>query len=72
MLDTYKPLRKDPAPKEIAKKPESKYVSVFADAQPDVNITFRDHSLLRDSAAHYKVGIDNYGLYERALHDRRY
>ena len=37
---------------------ESKYVSVFADAKPDVDITFRD-DLLAAPAENYMVGIDH-------------
>ena len=37
---------------------ESKYVSVFADAKPDVDITFRD-DLLAAPADNYMVGIDH-------------
>ena len=37
---------------------ESKYVSVFADAKPDVDMTFRD-DLLAAPAENYMVGIDH-------------
>ena len=37
---------------------ESKYVSVFADSQPDVDVTFREELLKRPSD-HYMVGVDN-------------
>ena len=37
---------------------ESKYVSCFADHQPDVDITFRDVLLSRPTD-HYLVGVDN-------------
>ena len=40
---------------------ESKYVSVFADARPDVDVTFRD-VLLQRPTNHYLVGVDNMSL----------
>ena len=44
----------------VANKPntESKYVSVFADSQPDVDVTFREPLLGRPSQ-NYMVGVDN-------------
>ena len=36
---------------------ETKFVTCFADARPDVDITFRDVLLTRP-ADHYLVGID--------------
>ena len=40
---------------------ESKYVSVFADSRPDVDITFKDALLSRPSN-HFVVGVDNFGI----------
>ena len=37
---------------------ESKYVSVFADSRPDVDVTFRQELLSRPSD-HFLVGVDN-------------
>ena len=37
---------------------ESKYVSVFADSRPDVDVTFSDELLSRPSD-HFMVGVDN-------------
>ena len=45
----------------VKKKTETKYVSCFADSEPDVDITFRD-VLLSRPADHYLVGIDNFSL----------
>ena len=38
--------------------PESKYVSLFADSRPDIDVTFRDPLLVRPTSQ-YMVGIDN-------------
>ena len=47
---------------------ESKYVSLFADSRPDVDVTFKDPLLSRPTS-HYMVGVDN--LTESgAQHDR--
>ena len=40
---------------------ESKFVSVFADSRPDVDITFKDALLSRPSN-HFVVGVDNFGI----------
>ena len=40
---------------------ESKYVSVFADSRPDVDVTFRD-VLLQRPTNHYLVGVDSMSL----------
>ena len=48
------------------KQTESKYVSCFADSQPDVDITFRD-VLLKRPTDHYLVGIDNFSLTNSSL-----
>ena len=45
---------------------ESKYVSVFADSRPDVDVTFRDPLLTRPTS-HYVVGVDNLTVSSRAL-----
>ena len=45
---------------------ESKYVSVFADSRPDVDVTFRDPLLTRPTS-HYIVGVDNLTVSSRAL-----
>ena len=42
----------------LKKHVESKYVSVFADSEPDTDITFRD-DLLENPAEHYQVGVDH-------------
>ena len=41
----------------VKKKAETKYVSCFADSEPDVDITFRD-VLLNRPADHYLVVLD--------------
>ena len=45
---------------------ESKYVSLFADSRPDVDVTFRDPLLTRPTS-HYIVGVDNLTVSSRAL-----
>ena len=45
---------------------ESKYVSVFADSRPDVDVTFRDPLLTRPTS-HYVVGVDNLTVCSKAL-----
>ena len=45
---------------------ESKYVTCFADARPDVDITFRDVLLSRPTD-HYLVGVDNFSLTSTGL-----
>ena len=40
---------------------ESKFVTVFADARPDVDVTFHDVLLSRPTN-HYLVGVDNLTL----------
>ena len=45
---------------------ESKYVSLFADSRPDVDVTFRDPLLTRPTS-HYVVGVDNLSVASRAL-----
>ena len=40
---------------------ETKFVTCFADARPDVDITFRDVLLTRPTD-HYLVGIDNFSM----------
>ena len=50
----------------VKKKTETKYVSCFADSEPDVDITFRD-VLLSRPADHYLVGIDNFSLTNTTL-----
>ena len=40
---------------------ETKYVTLLADARPDVDITFRDAVLTRPTD-HYLVGVDNFTL----------
>lgn len=40
---------------------ETKYVSIFADARPDVDVTFRD-VLLQRPTDHYLVGVDTFTL----------
>ena len=45
---------------------ETKYVSCFADARPDVDITFRDVLLSRPTD-HYLVGIDNFTMTSTGL-----
>ena len=53
---------------EAVKKrtPESKYVSLFADSRPDVDVTFRDPLLVRPTSQ-YMVGIDNLTVCSQAL-----
>ena len=48
------------------KQTESKYVSCFADARPDVDITFRDVLLSRPTD-HYLVGVDNFSMTNTSL-----
>ena len=45
---------------------ESKFVSCFADARPDVDITFRDVLLSRPTD-HYLVGVDNFTMTSTGL-----
>ena len=45
---------------------ESKYVSMFADSRPDLDVTFRDPLLTRPTS-HYLVGVDNFTVCSRAL-----
>ena len=45
---------------------ETKYVSCFADARPDVDITFRDVLLSRPTD-HYLVGVDNFTMTSTGL-----
>ena len=45
---------------------ETKFVTCFADARPDVDITFRDVLLTRP-ADHYLVGIDNFSMTSTGL-----
>ena len=45
---------------------ESKYVTCFADARPDVDITFRDVLLSRPTD-HYLVGVDNFSMSSTGL-----
>ena len=45
---------------------ESKYVSLFADSRPDVDVTFRDPLLTRPTS-HYVVGVDNLTVCSKAL-----
>jgi len=45
---------------------ESKYVSLFADSRPDVDVTFRDPLLTRPTS-HFVVGVDNLTVSSRAL-----
>ena len=45
---------------------ESKYVSLFADSRPDVDVTFRDPLLVRPTSQ-YMVGIDNLTVCSQAL-----
>ena len=40
---------------------ETKYVTLLADARPDVDVTFRDAVLTRPTD-HYLVGVDNFTL----------
>ena len=48
------------------KNTESKYVSVFADSRPDIDITFRDVLLSRPTD-HYVVGVDNFTMTNTSL-----
>ena len=50
--------KRTPATKQTK---ETKYVTLLADARPDVDITFRDPVLSRPSD-HYLVGVDNFTL----------
>ena len=43
------------------KAPETKYITLLADARPDVDMTFRDAVLTRPTD-HYHVGVDNFTL----------
>ena len=43
------------------KSTESKYVSLFADSRPDVDVTFRDVILSRPTD-HYLVGVDDFNM----------
>ena len=45
---------------------ETKFVTCFADARPDVDITFRDVLLARPTD-HYLVGIDNFSMASTGL-----
>ena len=45
---------------------ESKYVSLFADSRPDVDVTFKDPLLTRPTS-HFVVGIDNLTVCSQAL-----
>ena len=45
---------------------ESKYVSLFADSRPDVDVTFKDPLLSRPTS-HYMVGVDNLTVSSQAL-----
>ena len=45
---------------------ETKYVTCFADARPDVDITFRDVLLSRPTD-HYLVGVDNFSMTSTGL-----
>ena len=45
---------------------ETKFVTCFADARPDVDITFRDVLLSRPTD-HYLVGIDNFSMTNTGL-----
>ena len=45
---------------------ETKFVTCFADARPDVDITFRDVLLTRPTD-HYLVGIDNFSMASTGL-----
>ena len=45
---------------------ETKFVTCFADARPDVDITFRD-VLLNRPTDHYLVGIDNFSMTSTGL-----
>ena len=45
---------------------ETKFVSLFADSRPDVDITFKDPVLSR-STSHYIVGVDNLAVSSKAM-----
>ena len=48
------------------KQTESKYVTLFADSRPDVDVTFRDVLLSRPTD-HYLVGVDNFSMTNTSL-----